>query len=45
MIYKIFDKEIGSAVNVNEQLAGELHKPLFKNFKRGKFYARSKDNI
>ena len=30
MIYKCFEKKTGSGVNVNEQLAGELHKPLIK---------------
>ena len=32
-------------VNVNEQLAEELHKPVIKRFKRGKVYGRSKDDI
>ena len=35
----------GSGVSVNEQLAEELHKPVIKEFKRRKVYARFKDNI
>ena len=35
-VYKFFDKKTGSGVSVNEQLAGELHKPLIKKFKRRK---------
>ena len=27
MVYKFFDKKIGSVVNVNEVLAQKLHKP------------------
>ena len=45
IIYKLFDKKIGSGVRVNEQLAEELHKPVVKKFKRGKFYARFKVNV
>ena len=33
MVYKIFDKEAGSRVSVNKQLAEELHKPVIKKFK------------
>ena len=40
MVYKYFDKKTGSEVSVNEQLAKELHKPVIKNFKRTKVYAR-----
>ena len=32
-------------MNVNEQEAEELHKPVIKNFKRRKAYVRFKDNI
>ena len=32
-------------VSVNEQLVDELHKPVIKNVKRRKVYARFKDNI
>ena len=39
MVYKFFDKKAGS------QLAGELDKPVIKNFKRREFYARFKDNV
>ena len=31
IVQKIFDKKIGLVVNVNEQLAEELHKPVIKN--------------
>ena len=43
MIYELFDKKsAGSVVNTkltpqNRQLAEELHKPLLKNFKKGKY--------
>ena len=40
-----FDKKIGSGMSVNEQVVKELHKPVIKNFKRKKVYARFKDNI
>ena len=36
MVYKFFDKKIGSGISVNEQLAEELHKPIIKKFKRRK---------
>ena len=36
MVYKFFDKEAGSGISVNEQLAEELHKPVIKKFKRKK---------
>ena len=39
-----FDKKTGSVVCVNEQVAGELHKLVIKNFKRTKIYARFKGN-
>ena len=42
MVYKFFDKKTGSGVSVNEQLAGELHKPVIKNFKRRKIYGSLK---
>ena len=51
MVYKVFDKKTWSGVtgkmgvNVNEMLAHKLHKPVIKNFKRRKGYARFKDNI
>ena len=45
MVYKFFDKKIGTGISVNEQLAEELHKPVIKKFKSRKVYARSKDNI
>ena len=40
MVQKIFDKKIGLVVNVNEQLAEELNKPVIKKFKRSPFYLR-----
>ena len=39
MVRKLFDKEIGSDVNLNQVLAQELHKPMIKKFKRRKVYA------
>ena len=45
MVYKFFDKKIGSAVNVNEELAEELHKPVIKKFKKRRAYARFKYKI
>ena len=45
MVYKFFDKKTRSGVNINEQLAEELHIPVTKSFKRKKVYARFKDNI
>ena len=30
MVCKFFDKKTGSGISVNEQLARELHKPVFK---------------
>ena len=45
MVFKFFDKKIGSSVSVNEQLAEELHKPVIKKIKRTKVYARFRDNI
>ena len=35
----------GLGVNVNEQLAEELHKPIIKKIKRRNVYTRFKDNI
>ena len=32
MVHELFDKT-GSGVSVNEQLAGESHKPVIKNSK------------
>ena len=40
MVYKFYDKKIGSGIIVKEQLAKELHKPVIK-----KFYTSFKDNI
>ena len=34
-----------AGINVNEQLAEELHKPVTKVFKRKKVYARFKDKV
>ena len=46
MVYKFFDKKkTGSGASVNEKLAEELHKPLIKNLKQKRVYARFKDNI
>ena len=43
--YTFFDKKTGSGVSVNEQVVEELHKPVTKEFKRRKVYARFRDNI
>ena len=50
MVYKFSDtKSKGSGVNIplefNEQLAGELHKAIIKNFKKRTVYSKFKDNI
>ena len=45
MVYDFLDKKTGSEISVNEELAEELHKPVIKNFKKRKVYARFKDNI
>ena len=45
MVYKFFDKKKRLGASVNEELAEELHKPVIKNFKRRKVYARFKDSI
>ena len=29
-VWSFFDKKAGSRVNVNEKIAGELHKPVIK---------------
>ena len=45
MFYKFFDKKSGSGINVNEQLAEELHKLVIKKFKRRRVYVRFKNSI
>ena len=45
MVYKFFDKKIGSGVRVNEKLAQGLHKPMIKKFRRRNVYARYTYNI
>ena len=45
IIYRFFDKETGSRVNLNEILAEESHKSVIYKFKRRKVYPRFKDNI
>ena len=52
MVYKFFNERTkGSGINnkenlqVNSQLAEELHKPIIKNFKRRKVHSSFKDNI
>ena len=42
MVCKFFDKKTRSGVNVNEELAEEIHKPVIKNSRR--VYAGFKDN-
>ena len=39
-LYVFWLKKTGLETNVKEQLAEELHKPVIKQFKRGKVYAR-----
>ena len=43
MVYKFFDKKTGAGMSANEELAQELCKPVIKNIKRRKVYARFKD--
>ena len=38
-------KKTGSGINVKEQLAEELHKPVIKKFKRRKVYTKCKGSI
>ena len=50
MVYKFFDKKskvssVNTKVKNNKQLAEELHKPIFRMFKKKKVYSRFKDNI
>ena len=45
MVYKLLDKKTGLRASADEELAGELHKPVIKKFKRRRVYARFKDNI
>ena len=48
IIYKFFDKKSsgsGIAIELNYQLAKELHKPIIRNFKKIKVYASFIDNI
>ena len=45
MVYKLFDQKTGSGVSVNEKLAGKLHKPVTKKFKRKRVVVRFKDYI
>ena len=44
-MYKSFHKKTGLQASVNEELAEEFHKPVIKNFKRRKVYARFRNNI
>ena len=45
MVYKFFDEKTRSRINVNEQIAEKLYKPVIKKIKRRKVSARFKDNI
>ena len=36
MVYKLFDKKIGSGISVNEQVAKELNEPVIQKFKKGR---------
>ena len=54
MVYKFFEKKppslnkssvSGIFNEANYQLANELHKPIIRKFKKGKFYSSFRDNI
>ena len=47
MVYKYFDKKTAGSGSMpqNEQLAGELHKPIIRKSKKRKVYSTFKDNI
>ena len=50
MIYNFFDKKstgsgVKTALQFNEQLAKELHKPIIRKFKKRKVYSGFRDNI
>ena len=46
MVYKFFDKKIGSRISVKEQLAEKLHKPILKKLKKKKSLCKiSKHNL
>ena len=46
MVYKFFDKKSsGSGVEVNYQLANDLHRQIITKFKRQKAYSSFRDNI
>ena len=48
MVYKFFDKKSKGSGIVNEpnyQLANELHKPIFRKFKKRKVFSSFRDNI
>ena len=36
MVYKFFEKKIGSRVKGNEKLAEELHKPIIEKIVKGR---------
>ena len=50
MVYKIFDKKskgtgIKNEIKQNQQLANELHEPIFRKFQKRRVYSSFKDNI
>ena len=50
MIYKFCDKKskgggVNTLLEINEQLAKELHKPVIRNFKKRTVYSGFRDNI
>ena len=45
MVHTCLDKKTGQGINVKEEIAQELRKPVIKKIKRRKVYARFKDNI
>ena len=50
MVYNFCDKKtsgtgVNNEIKQNQQLAQELHKPIFKKFQKGRVYSSIKDNI
>ena len=45
MMYKFFNQNAGSELNVNEVLAQKQRKPVITKFKRAKVYSRINYNI
>ena len=50
MVFKLFDKKskangVNIPLELNKQLAEELHKPIIRNFKKRTVYSGFRDNI